>query len=134
LDCDRLASPAYGDRWYRPGYGEKQKRTPCGPPHNSPAHLAPIAMIQTNLLMDANGKPGNSYVVMDLMRLPLGILTGVGFIGAGAIVRKDEFVLGITTAATIWFSTVVGLCIGGGCVSILIGFMVLSAFRPFEKK
>src|SRR5580704_7935524 len=68
---------------------------------------ASIAMIQMNLLIDTNGKPGNSYVVMDLMRLPLGILTGVGFIGAGAIVRKDEFVLGITTAATIWFSTVV---------------------------
>jgi hypothetical protein len=29
-------------------------------------------------------------------------------------VRKDELVLGITTAATLWFSTVVGLCIGGG--------------------
>jgi putative Mg2+ transporter-C (MgtC) family protein len=100
---------------------------------------ASIAMIQMNLLIDTNGKPGNSYVVMDLMRLPLGILTGVGFIGAGAIVRKDEFVLGITTAATIWFSTVVGLCIGGGqlvlgCVSTLIGFIVLSALRPFEKK
>src|SRR3984885_4801857 len=100
---------------------------------------ASVAMIQMNLLIETNGKPQDSYVVMDLMRLPLGILTGVGFIGAGAIVRKDEFVLGITTAATIWFSTVVGLCIGGGQlvlggVSTLIGFIVLSAFRPFEKK
>jgi putative Mg2+ transporter-C (MgtC) family protein len=73
------------------------------------------------------------------MRLPLGILTGVGFIGAGAIVRKDELVLGITTAATMWFSTVIGLCIGGGqlilgCVSTLIGFIILWALRPFEKK
>jgi putative Mg2+ transporter-C (MgtC) family protein len=99
---------------------------------------ASIAMIQMNLLLDTNGKPGNSYVVMDLMRLPLGILTGVGFIGAGAIVRKDELVLGITTAATMWFSTVVGLCMGGGqlvlgCVSTLIGFFVLWALRPFER-
>jgi putative Mg2+ transporter-C (MgtC) family protein len=96
-------------------------------------------MIQMNLLINTNGKPGNSYVVMDLMRLPLGILTGVGFIGAGAIVRKDELVLGITTAATMWFSTVVGLCIGGGqlvlgCVSTLIGFIVLWAMRPFERR
>jgi putative Mg2+ transporter-C (MgtC) family protein len=100
---------------------------------------ASIAMIQVNLLIDTNGKPGNSYVVMDLMRLPLGILTGVGFIGAGAIVRKDELVLGITTAATIWFSTVVGLCLGGGqlvlgCASTLIGFIVLWGLRPFEKR
>jgi putative Mg2+ transporter-C (MgtC) family protein len=99
---------------------------------------ASIAMMQMNLLINTNGKPGNSYAVMDLMRLPLGILTGVGFIGAGAIVRKDELVLGITTAATMWFSTVVGLCIGGGqlvlgCVSTLIGFIVLWALRPFER-
>jgi putative Mg2+ transporter-C (MgtC) family protein len=100
---------------------------------------ASIAMIQMNLLINTNGKPGNSYVVMDLMRLPLGILTGVGFIGAGAIVRKDELVLGITTAATMWFATVVGLCMGGGqlvlgCVSTLIGFFVLWALRPFERR
>ena len=41
------------------------------------------------------------------MRLPLGILTGVGFIGAGAIIRRHR-VLGVTTAATIWFVTVMG--------------------------
>jgi putative Mg2+ transporter-C (MgtC) family protein len=48
-------------------------------------------------MLRADGKPHDSYAVMDLMRLPLGILTGVGFIGAGAIVRKDEMVLGIMT-------------------------------------
>jgi len=71
--------------------------------------------------------------------LPLGILTGVGFIGAGAIVRKQELVLGLTTAATLWFSTVVGLCLGGGqlilgSVSTLIGFIVLSGMRWFERR
>ena len=99
---------------------------------------ASVAMIQVNLLINTNGKPSNSYVVMDLMRLPLGILTGVGFIGAGAIVRKDELVLGITTAATMWFATVTGLCLGGGQlmlggVSTLIGFIVLWGLRPVEK-
>jgi putative Mg2+ transporter-C (MgtC) family protein len=98
---------------------------------------ASVAMIQMNLLMPTNGRPSNSYAVMDLMRLPLGILTGVGFIGAGAIIRKDEMVLGITTAATMWFATVVGLCLGGGqlilgSVSAAIGFLVLYALRPLE--
>lgn len=98
---------------------------------------ASIAMIQVNLLMPTNGKPSNSFVTMDLMRLPLGILTGVGFIGAGAIVRKGEIVLGITTAATLWFATVVGLCMGGGqlilgSVSAALGFIVLSLLRRFE--
>jgi putative Mg2+ transporter-C (MgtC) family protein len=100
---------------------------------------ASVSMIQMNLLMQSNGKPPGSYAVMDLMRLPLGILTGVGFIGAGAIVRKSELVLGITTAATIWFSTVVGLCLGGGqlilgSVSALIGFIVLWGMRWFENR
>lgn len=95
---------------------------------------ASISMIQMNLLIQTNGKPSDSYAVMDLMRLPLGILTGVGFIGAGAIVRKDEMVLGITTAATMWFATVVGLCLGGGQLALgmtatAIGFLVLWALR-----
>lgn len=49
---------------------------------------ASLSMIQMNLLIQTNGKPHDSYAVMDLMRLPLGILTGVGFIGAGAIVKR----------------------------------------------
>jgi putative Mg2+ transporter-C (MgtC) family protein len=98
---------------------------------------ASVAMIQMNLLMESNGKPQNSFAVMDLMRLPLGILTGVGFIGAGAIIRKNELVIGVTTAATLWFSTVVGLCLGGGqlilgSVSAVIGFLVLWGLRWFE--
>jgi putative Mg2+ transporter-C (MgtC) family protein len=100
---------------------------------------ASIAMIQMNLLIQTNGKPHDSYAVMDVMRLPLGILTGVGFIGAGAIVRKNELVLGITTAATLWFATVIGLCLGGGqlilgSVSTVIGFAVLWGFRWLESR
>ena len=100
---------------------------------------ASISMIQMNLLLQTNGKPHDSYAVMDLMRLPLGILTGVGFIGAGAIVRKDEMVLGITTAATMWFATIVGLCLGGGQVVLgttatIIGFLVLWAVRFGEQR
>ena len=100
---------------------------------------AAVSMIQMNLLIPTNGKPSNSYVVMDLMRLPLGILTGVGFIGAGAIVRKDDMVQGVTTAATLWFATVVGLCLGGGqlilgSVSAVIGFLVLAGLRSLERQ
>jgi len=98
---------------------------------------ASIAMIQMNLLLPTNGKPPDSYAVMDLMRLPLGILTGVGFIGAGAIIHKNELVLGITTAATMWFATVVGLCMGGGqlilgSTSTIIGFLILWGVRFIE--
>jgi putative Mg2+ transporter-C (MgtC) family protein len=75
---------------------------------------ASVAMIQANILLPLAGKTQESFSVMDLMRLPLGILTGVGFIGGGTIVKKGDLVVGVTTAATLWLVTVIGLCLGGG--------------------
>jgi len=72
------------------------------------ALAACAAMIETNLLLATVGKSGDSFVNIDPMRLPLGILTGVGFIGAGAIIRRESMIIGVTTAATLWFATVVG--------------------------
>ncbi|HLJ15483.1 MAG TPA: MgtC/SapB family protein [Bryobacteraceae bacterium] len=99
---------------------------------------ASIAMIQTNLLLGTAGKAPNSFIVMDLMRLPLGILSGMGFIGAGAIVRRDDLVLGVTTAATLWFVTVLGLCFGGGqialgLVSLTLGMIILWLLKWAEE-
>jgi putative Mg2+ transporter-C (MgtC) family protein len=96
-----------------------------------------ISMIQANLLLAEAGKPSDSFVVLDLMRLPLGILSGMGFIGAGAIMRRDNLVLGVTTAATLWFVTVIGLCFGGGQIGLGfaglgIGVVVLSGLRYLE--
>src|SRR6202453_2366908 len=79
---------------------------------------AAVAMVQTNLLLATRGRSPDSFIMMDLMRLPLGILTGMGFIGGGAILRRDGFVLGVTTAATLWFVTVIGLCLGGGQIGL----------------
>ena len=78
------------------------------------ALAAAIAMIQVNVLLPSAGKPSDSFVMLDLMRLPLGVLSGMGFIGAGAIVRRDDLVQGVTTAATLWYVTMMGLCFGGG--------------------
>ena len=86
---------------------------------------ASLSMLQANLLMNSVGKAHDSFVVLDLMRLPLGILSGMGFIGAGAILRKDSLVLGVTTAATLWFSTMMGLCFGGGQLGLGISALVL---------
>jgi putative Mg2+ transporter-C (MgtC) family protein len=79
---------------------------------------ASVAMIQTNILLPLAGKTPESFAVMDLMRLPLGILTGVGFIGGGAILRKGDLVTGVTTAATLWVMTVIELCLGGGQLAL----------------
>lgn len=79
------------------------------------ALAACIAMLSAALLVPVAGKTPTSFVQLDVMRLPLGILTGMGFIGAGAIIRRaDGLVLGVTTAATLWYVTVMGLCFGAG--------------------
>jgi putative Mg2+ transporter-C (MgtC) family protein len=46
---------------------------------------ASLAMIEANVLIGTRGKPADSFAQIDVMRLPLGILSGMGFIGAGVI-------------------------------------------------
>jgi len=98
---------------------------------------ASVAMIQTNLLLGTAGRAGNSFVMLDLMRLPLGILSGMGFIGGGVILKRGDMVVGVTTAATLWFVTVLGLCFGGGqtvlgSVVLVIGMIVLWGLKRLE--
>lgn len=99
---------------------------------------ASISMIQVNLLLMTRGKEHDSFSVLDLMRLPLGILTGMGFIGAGAILRRGGHVSGITTAATLWLATALGLCFGGGqhglgMTALLIGIVILWVLKHLEE-
>jgi putative Mg2+ transporter-C (MgtC) family protein len=98
-----------------------------------------LAMLQANWLINSNGKPEDSFVVMDIMRLPLGILSGIGFIGAGAILKRGELAVGVTTAATIWFVTVMGLCFGGGQLGLglagfVLGFLILAGLKNIEAR
>lgn len=114
--------------------------------HGQPAGLrttilvcvaAAASMIQANLLLSMSGKPSDSFVMLDLMRLPLGVLSGMGFIGAGAILRRGNLVMGVTTAATLWYVTLMGLCFGGGQLGLglamlAIGLVVLTGVKQIE--
>jgi putative Mg2+ transporter-C (MgtC) family protein len=98
---------------------------------------ASLSMIQTNLLLGTAGKAADSFVTVDVMRLPLGILSGMGFIGGGVILKRDNLVLGVTTAATLWYVTVMGLCFGGGqlalgSAALAIGLIVLWLLKWLE--
>jgi len=73
---------------------------------------ASIAMIEANLIAGTTGKTPNSFVNMDILRFPLGVLSGIGFIGAGVILRQRDIVVGVTTAATMWFGPPVALSFG----------------------
>lgn len=98
---------------------------------------AAVAMIQANILFSVPGKTYDLFATMDPMRLPLGILTGVGFIGAGAIMKRENLVAGVTTAATLWVMTVIGLCFGAGqlllgCIATVLIIFTLAILKGLD--
>lgn len=98
---------------------------------------ASVAMIQANILLSIGGKTHESFGVMDLMRMPLGILTGVGFIGAGCILKKGDLIIGMATAATLWTVTIIGLCFGGGqlllgTITTVVCLVVIGLLKKFD--
>jgi putative Mg2+ transporter-C (MgtC) family protein len=67
------------------------------------------------------------------------VVTGVGFLGAGAILQKGDLVIGITSAATIWMIAAVGAAIGTGhfgygVMTTLIAVTAITCSRYLERK
>jgi putative Mg2+ transporter-C (MgtC) family protein len=89
---------------------------------------------------------GESVVRADPTRIAAQIVTGIGFLGAGAIIRQGLSVRGLTTAATLWIVAAVGLAAGAGYYSGAVittavvifalwplriaAFRIISRFRP----
>jgi len=71
----------------------------------------------------------------DTTRLGAQVISGMGFIGAGTIITRREHVKGLTTAAGLWTSAIVGLAIGAGFYegAILTTIMILVAEMAFSK-
>jgi putative Mg2+ transporter-C (MgtC) family protein len=67
------------------------------------------------------------------------VVSGVGFLGAGAILLRGEVVRGLTTAASIWSVAAIGLAVGGGmyvaaiAATVLI-LIILAGIKPLERK
>jgi putative Mg2+ transporter-C (MgtC) family protein len=73
----------------------------------------------------------------DPMRLAAGVVTGIGFLGAGAIFREGLSVRGITTAATIWVAAALGLSVGSGLYwpalfALALAIVTLVLLHPLE--
>ena len=71
-------------------------------------------------------------------RVAAQIVTGIGFLGAGAILHSGRSVHGMTTAATIWVNAAVGMAAGAGqyamaAVATAITLVVLAVLAPFER-
>ncbi len=82
---------------------------------------------------------GNSRVVIDPTRMAQGIMTGIGFLGAGVIMREGLSVRGLTTAASIWVTAAIGILFGIGfyipaMLAVAATLFTLSSFRWIESR
>jgi len=78
------------------------------------------------------------HVILDPSRIAAQVVSGIGFLGAGAILLKGEVVRGLTTAASIWAVAAIGLAAGGGlyfaaAVSTIIILVILAGIKPLEE-
>ncbi len=77
--------------------------------------------------------------VVDPTRIIAGIVTGIGFLCAGTIIRGGNSVTGLTTAASMWVVSGIGMTVAAGqygaaIIVTAIVFWVLIGLRPLEKK
>jgi putative Mg2+ transporter-C (MgtC) family protein len=75
----------------------------------------------------------------DLGRLAAGVMTGIGFLGAGAIIRHGSSVIGLTSAASIWVTAAIGIAMGVGSYDIgffttALTMVILRSAIPGMKK
>ena len=108
--------------------------------HGHPAGMRTMALVGVGAcLFTAVGLEPLFSGRADPTRIAAQIVTGVGFLGAGAILRQGTDVRGMTTAATIWVVAAMGMVVGFGfyVIAIFTTALVLTtlvAIRPIERR
>ncbi len=79
------------------------------------------------------------HVILDPSRVAAQVVSGVGFLGAGSIILRNEMVKGLTTAASLWAVAAVGLAVGGGLylaavAATVIILVILAGLKPVEER
>ena len=79
--------------------------------------------------------PDKNY---DPTRIIHGVVTGVGFLGAGAIIRREGMTHGLTTAASIWMASAIGVAVGVRAYTLavtgtVLALIILEVFRWVER-
>lgn len=96
------------------------------------ATIVALIQVETNYLI--SDLSNNSRLGVDAVRLIAQVVSGIGFLGAGAIIVTKRNIIGLTTAASIWGTSSIGLALGMGYYRIsIIGsiliFLVLVIFK-----
>lgn len=108
------------------GIEREIKRKPVG--LKTSLVISIVSCMLTVVSMESAYKfPGsdNINITMDPLRLAAQIVSGIGFIGAGVILRRDNSISGLTTAAIIWGAAGIGIAVGAGFFVEAIASVVL---------
>jgi len=116
------------------GYERENSQRPAGfRTHILVCVSAALVMVTSEFLFDKY----HSFVNMDPARLGAQVISGIGFLGAGTIIRDGFNVKGLTTAASLWAVACVGLAVGSGfysgaVITTIVIFITLISLRRFE--
>ncbi|MGD8585987.1 MAG: MgtC/SapB family protein, partial [Chloroflexota bacterium] len=89
-------------------------------------------------IISIHGFPLEDSSARDTSRVAAGIVTGIGFLGAGTIIQSQQRVKGMTSAATIWLVAAIGMTVGVEAYALavfssIITFIILRFLRPVSK-
>jgi putative Mg2+ transporter-C (MgtC) family protein len=89
-------------------------------------------------ILSIDGFPLLDSSARDSGRVAAQIVTGIGFLGAGAIIQNRDQIIGLTTAATIWLVAAIGMSVGVKSYGLAIftsvlTFVILRFLRPISK-
>lgn len=96
---------------------------------------ATISLIQVNTIAFVSSLSKDLNVSIDAVRLIAQVVSGIGFLGAGTIIVTKRSVTGLTTAASIWCVSAVGLAFGMGyyVIGVFSGLLILIVLIFFKR-
>src|SRR5574341_1713755 len=87
-----------------------------------------MMLVSEHIFERYNTFSANSIIRVDPARIAAQVVTGIGFLGAGTIMRFRASVMGLTTAASLWVVAGIGLAVGSSCYAPAIITTVLAIF------
>lgn len=84
-----------------------------------------VMIVSTKLANYPWASVGDYEINLDPGRIAYGVMTGIGFLGAGAILKQQETVRGLTTAAGLWCVAAIGLAVGHGLYTLGVSAALL---------
>lgn len=113
------------------GYEREHSHRPAG----FRTHIL-VAIGSALVMLTAVHMNSNTDATLDISRMSAAVITGIGFLGAGTILREGFSVKGLTTAASLWAVACIGTAVGGGyetgaLVATVVIYFTLNSLKHF---